>query len=509
MSDNTHSVKSALTVLCAVFAFWLIWWTTPYGPGISPDSIVYLSTARNILAGNGFFTEDRPMTHYPPAYPLLLAASRLAGSDALQSARWLHAVLFAINAVLIGILAYVSARKNLIAAISAVILFLSHESMLDIHTMAWSEPLFITFSLAAVIVLVFYLSKPRFMMLIATGIFLGLALSTRYVGITLLPPMMLGIFLFADRPRKAKIQDSLILLLTGAAPLMAWLIRNFIVADTAANRKFLFHPITLPEIEMLFNTLYDFWFPLNISNGAKIAVVLSACILVMGIFKRVRNKPENAAQTILIVFCITYLVFLFFSISFIDAATPLDGRILSPVYVFGTILVISLFQSMSILKESPMIWKSFVVICLIVAGINTNRMASWAALLHNEDGRGYNNSLWRDSQSLGFVRSLPKGVLIYSNGPDVIGFITERNAKMIPHKISSISRTLNPDFRRDWDLICKDVMLNKAVIIYLYNITWRWYLPVREQVPELCEMPASVIFEDGIVYIGKELNKSF
>ena len=45
-----------------------------HGVGISPDAIDYLNTARSVLAGQGLVIAGLPMTHFPPVYPLLLAA---------------------------------------------------------------------------------------------------------------------------------------------------------------------------------------------------------------------------------------------------------------------------------------------------------------------------------------------------------------------------------------------------------------------------------------------------
>lgn len=499
-------------MLCALSAFWLVLWTTPYGLGVSPDSIAYFSTARNIFEGNGFLQENaKPMTHYPPAYPLLLASARCINSDAMQSAIWLHAALFAANVLLIAILAYLSANKNLSAVLCSVGLFLSCSSMLEIHTMAWSEPSFITFSLSSVILLSCHISKPRFPILAASAIFLSLALTTRYVGITLLPPMIAALFLFGDRAFKEKIRDAVILLLTGSAPLAVWLIRNMVVAGTAANRQLIFHPITISDIKTFSDTIYQFWFPIGAAWQFGMLIILPAFISVIGAVRIVftdqqfnRKYPDTAVivQSLSLMFSITYIVFLFFSISFIDADTPLTARILSPIYVFGTVLVISLVRSISELKKSLLIWRIFATLCFLLIFIHTDRLILSAAALHQE-GRGYNSSLWRTSKSLAYVKSLPKEVSVYSNGHDVISFLTEKDAKMIPPKLSPVTHVQNADFQKNSEAICQKVAQNKAVIVYLDNITWRWYLPDKAEFRSLCGMPAALKFDDGVIFVGR------
>ena len=73
-----------------------------HGVGASPDSVVYIGVARNLLAGRGL-TEpfgalvDTPLTRYPPLYPALLAAGGPLGLDPLATARWISALLFGVR----------------------------------------------------------------------------------------------------------------------------------------------------------------------------------------------------------------------------------------------------------------------------------------------------------------------------------------------------------------------------------------------------------------------------
>ncbi|MDQ1331246.1 MAG: hypothetical protein QG578_1514 [Thermodesulfobacteriota bacterium] len=47
--------------------------TSQFGIGISPDSVNYISCARELIRGNGFLSyEGTPFTLWPPLYPVLL-----------------------------------------------------------------------------------------------------------------------------------------------------------------------------------------------------------------------------------------------------------------------------------------------------------------------------------------------------------------------------------------------------------------------------------------------------
>lgn len=87
----------------------LVWWITPYGSGLSPDSVLFVATARSILAGDGVRSLDGGSEiRFPPLDPVALAAAAwVSRSDPVDAARWLNATLFA---VLLGMAVLIPAR---------------------------------------------------------------------------------------------------------------------------------------------------------------------------------------------------------------------------------------------------------------------------------------------------------------------------------------------------------------------------------------------------------------
>jgi hypothetical protein len=55
----------------------LVWWITPHGAGLSPDSVYYIAAARWVLAGDGVRSLDGggPLTVFAPLYPAVLAGA--------------------------------------------------------------------------------------------------------------------------------------------------------------------------------------------------------------------------------------------------------------------------------------------------------------------------------------------------------------------------------------------------------------------------------------------------
>lgn len=100
---RTSTLLAAAVVVVATLVAW--WASVPYVVGVWHDDGVYALLGRAIASGKGFHYTQFPgapaATHYPPAYPMLLAAVwRLAPSFPDNIAAFL-----AVNAVLVGVAA--------------------------------------------------------------------------------------------------------------------------------------------------------------------------------------------------------------------------------------------------------------------------------------------------------------------------------------------------------------------------------------------------------------------
>src|SRR6266496_5745284 len=97
-------------LLIAVIGVLLVLQATPEGAGLSDDSIAYIAGARSMVAGHGYreawLASNQPVTHFPPAFPSLLAFFGFLGADPLHAARLVNALLFGLSAGVLGILAW-------------------------------------------------------------------------------------------------------------------------------------------------------------------------------------------------------------------------------------------------------------------------------------------------------------------------------------------------------------------------------------------------------------------
>jgi hypothetical protein len=474
-------------------------------------------TAKSVLAGHGFFTggldivntrRGTPMTHFPPAYPLLLVGAGLCShGDVLQGGRALHALLFGVNIVLIGMAVQRCTQGGWLTAGCAILPFLASAPNVVAHAMAGSEAPFLTFSLAGFILLALHIQRARVCLLLTASVALGLAMVTRYVGITLLPPLAVGLLLFGNRPLRHKLMDISISTTVACIPMGVWLIRNVITSHTATNRTFTLHPIGADHVKEFILTMHDFMLAVSIPNWMKALHLLGAIgllLLALAIVHRTNYLRLNAGAVRIILpflcmlFSLTYIAFLLVSISFFDAWTPLDSRLLLPVFVCLIVVAVSLAWSVSQALKKPIIWWSFMMFVVLFSSINGTHTVASASNVH-VNGMGYTSRKWQDSPTLAWVKSFRDDVTLYSNGADVIHFQTARDAMMIPNHMNTVTGRPNPAYHEQWQRLCKECEAGKAIIVYLNGIK-RAYLSTPEQLTSTCNLPVVHRTDDGTVY---------
>lgn len=90
--------KNIDSFVAAVIGFWAIWLYTKYsGVGLSPDSVMYASTATNIQAHGSLLTFNKaPVTLFPVFYPIFLGVIQfISGVSPIKAGATIDAFLFA------------------------------------------------------------------------------------------------------------------------------------------------------------------------------------------------------------------------------------------------------------------------------------------------------------------------------------------------------------------------------------------------------------------------------
>jgi hypothetical protein len=205
----------------------------------------------------------------------------------------------------------------------------------------------------------------------------------------------------------------------------------------------------------------------------------------------------NRLLEICFIFIVIYILFLFISISFFDAQTPLDKRILCPVYPFSILAMLLLNHRISEIRKLRKVSLSVVLLMLLLAFFqwkDQQQFVSYAA----DNGLGLASKKWVQSDILQWLKELPADVMIYTNGPDPIMIYTNRSCIMIPRDIYPNKQTQNKSFMDEIKAMVSKLSKHDGVIIY-FNTINRNYLPTISELNTI--QPLQLVYKgkDGVV----------
>jgi hypothetical protein len=384
MAADSHflidMVPRAFIIVFGICASFLIYWITVWGPGVSPDSIIYLQTAKSLLSGKGFYVDNKPMTHYPPTYPLMLAAvGYFYQGDLIQAGRLLNAIFFGANIILLGYAVQLCTKNNFIAIASITVFFFTSATVFTSHSMLWSEPPFISLTLAFLIFISLYVISPKPYLLIAVSVAMGLALTTCYIGVILLSTATLSLLILGDRDFKKKMIDIFLAVTIASLPLAILLWRNFMVAQSATNRSLVIHPIDYAQIHSMLATIVNFTMPISIHRIFNIVILFFIILLfIFAVVYVISNNyllyklspMSSIFSKICLIFSSSYLLVLFLTISLFDASIPLDNRILLPGFLPVVLVLILTGWCFSEINKKKVFYHIFLFCYVILVIVN-------------------------------------------------------------------------------------------------------------------------------------------
>lgn len=507
-------VPYLIIVICAGIGGVLLLFVTNWGIGISPDSTVYISVARNFLKGYGFsISSGSPMTHYPPFYPMFLSLSAIWGQDPLNGARGLHTFLFVTSLALSGLIIYLETRGSIIAAICGILLLLCSNAVILVYSFAWSESLFILLSLAGLWLLCKYLETSKLIILLISSILIGFAFLTRYMGISLILTGCLFILLLSTVGLFRKVVIAAFFSIIALIPISLWLLRNSLVADTLTNRTFTAHPITWQHVDAGILTIANWLLiPQNWSMNFKTGVLAMLAVVILTAyilsFRLTLKNPGNRQfiyfPSIFIIFTFSYFLCLGFSISYADAHTPIDDRILSPLYIIGVIAIICIAYYMWLLfNKRKIVIMSFLLISFSFITAQPLYSIPFVASLHY-NGSGYSNKYWKTSPIIRAVKSFPENLVIFSNCPDAIEILADKSSQMIPRKVNTDTQLHNENFEPQIKDMIRQIENGKAILIYFSIGGGRWYLPSEEEISSNLHVPILYKSWDGTIFGSRQ-----
>ena len=331
-------------LVCFLSGFLLVRYATAWGIGTQPDSACYLSVAENLLSGKGLTDYTGHLSiHFPLGYSLILAfGSKLTWLDVrFGMPRFLGALCFGALGVITYILTKKASQDRQAAALAAFAV-LGSSTILWVHSMALSEAPFLLLSAIGICFLLEFSCDGQKRWLRAAALTLGFSVLIRYVGIVWIPSGAIVIFIVRFYSgSKVRLNAIVNYLLLSLIPWTIWSVFTLTATGTMTDRKLAFHPINIQVLKAGLAEMGGWLWHTRTPMLSLVWVIIFSIALIYCYreFSQDRPKPEGLQHSkyfpslllILLVFSISYFLFLIFSMTFIDRATPLDGRTLSIV----------------------------------------------------------------------------------------------------------------------------------------------------------------------------------
>jgi uncharacterized membrane protein YsdA (DUF1294 family) len=472
-------IPSILLAFLCIIGVRMIYQVTPFGVGINGDSYQYLTGADTLTAGYGIGHLDgggqfEPLTLTPPMLSIILAGMKLTGMDGINADRYLDAVLFGLNILLVALILKKTTHSYVFSLVGAGLILIS-PMIIKIHTWLWSEPPFLFFELAGILALAISLEKQRRGWLLIASISIGLASLTRYTGIALIATGVIALLLNSHTDLRRKSKDITIFILTSCTPLAIWMVRNYILTGNSANRNIGWHPMTLIQRHEGIDTVLSWVFPSDFINHKEkvlvlILVLFSLAVLIYWFYSYYKNKdntgkkwPIPGIRFLFSVLILTYIGMLVVSITVVYQYTPLDFRILSPIQVPVIILLVTSLADFWKFSGIPgqVIIAAFSIYLLLMYS-----QASMKIIPELQSaGQGYSNQSWRSSEVIQAVKNYPDSAII-TNQITGIYIWAGRNSWFAPWKVNLDEHETRADYQEQLDLMRERLRAGAILVLY-------------------------------------------
>jgi hypothetical protein len=485
--------------------------TSRYGAGVTPDSVAYISTARNLLAGEGYAIHDgRPFVNWPPLFPTLLSLIGLGGFDPLDSVRYVNAIAFGLTILVTGLWLLNNVRSPPLVLLGSVTILLSRP-LIYVSAFAWTEPLFVLFVLLSIFVMQQFLQSGKPLSLLLSAIFAALASLTRYIGGTVILTGLVALLLFnRNISTMTRFFRATLFAFISTLPITAWVIRNYAVASTLAGERGPSPYTLMQELYFTLNTVSKWFLPPIIPAILRVLLIVLLFVSGIAIFPVLSRWDQDSwsSTNSLRIMSLVYFILLYTS-GLIASATriafdPINHRLLAPIYVPFMLLVLftidniaQSFSRMHFLKQAltvflPIGFGLWLVYPFLYSGdlvINSIR---------NGAG-GYSSKAWMNSELISYLKQHPLRGSVYSNAPHAIYILTGMSARPSPSKHSRDNSFISPV--DDFQQLKKSVASgNDTYVVWFENEPLLSFYNIQE-LRSVFDLESVVKTSDGAIYL--------
>ncbi len=484
--ENSQPLKQVLlAVFVGLVAFLVLRYSTESGIIVSPDSATYLSVAKSVKTELTLtdHTQER-LSHFPPGYSLTIAAfSKMTGFDVrFGGPRMLNTLCFSVFVFSVCLFFTSTTGSSFFGSLTAILL-LTNSHMVTQFSMALSEGPFIVAASIGVFSLANYLSSGRELALRVAAISVGCAFLIRFVGIVWIGCFALLVIVDRRRLVKGRFQRLLEFLLVSCSPMAAWLVSCWLLALSGTNRRFRWHPVSGEDLFQLYRNVTAYFFLEDgllweISGFALlvICVIGAARVLFVYIFASQQDamgspKLAMAAAFVLVAVLVmtVYSLFLIFSRSLLDRATPFDSRLVGPI---AWMLVPAGCMALSFWWETdsrlPLPPRDIcIALCTLVSLSGSIDDFVYRMERCHFGQMGLNAGLETDRLVHRWLRDHPETVVVYSNKPWMPYLATNvMSLRYLPQRGDYTSGATNERYDSDAAELRDLLQAGKAVIVY-------------------------------------------
>jgi len=486
-----RSVYLLFTACVATLAGLYLWTASSWGLGTAPDSLAYLMAARSIASPADILSLGN---HWPPLYPLAISLASAVTGDVISGSRFLHCSLYAANICMLALWCRTHEEQLNWPGMLAVLFFALSPFIFLYHYMSLSEALFLFVLQAFLLSFRAQLHNNTPLTLILCTTLLGLLVLTRYAGIAFVGAAGLWLLLQAEGHLTYRFKRALVFGTLSLSLPTAWLLARVLAGDAGTPRELHFHLIDAQRLQHFFSVPLGWLHPAELSPA--LAMLIGVALLGLVAHTAVSfRQPDSNMPGFLLFAAGLYIVFLIISISFFDYYTPVNTRVLLPVFVILLYAVALGFQTYMYRLWPVQLVLAGLLLVPTVAGLPALQVTH-RAVAHN--GSDFLGRDFRSQEILAYI-ARHQFVKIYSNSPDILQLFFEHRAEPLPRKFDPRSNRSIPEFEQGLDLMAKEVMAGEAVVIWLGKLAWRDYYPTREHLEKDMSLPVLHRAKGGVV----------
>lgn len=496
-------IQRSFLLLSVAGALVVFFGTSQFGIGISPDSVNYISCARELIRGNGFLSyEGTPFTLWPPLYPVLLGTLGLTGIDPVTGARILNILVFGLIIFCTGQL-FRSCLRSSFLIISGTIFASFSAQVISLSFMAWSELIFSLFCILFIKYLIDFSIENRRKDFYLLSVIVALSCLQRYIGVAMIPTALAAILLLVKMPVSERIKYSVKLLIISLTPLFLWVFRNYMLTSTISGRRITSSYSFQHNIYKTFDVITSWIIPSFSPFHIRLIFTGILFFILISVTISKYYKKNSGTINILLIQSVYFLIYALFIIilSSFSSLDPIPYRYLATVYIIFICFFFMLLETASEWMNEKIRINNFgkyviILLCTVwYLSVITNNYKNVMFTVRN--GAGYSSNTWRLSPTLKYIKNNPLNGIIFSNAPDAVYIISGIKAEWLPRRDEGFD-----NFKK------MTTRAGNKYVVWLNNVTERSYLYDIRDILNNLNLINRDRFPDGDIYILYDRNKS-